>query len=144
MKKSINLVYHTKHWYSLKLDFDINILRNCKPPYEGNSFDELKKYLIQNVFEDILGHVTVNYKWLEENENILKSCNLKNGHTLYDELDLDHIIYQDQPYEGEYSSLYKSASGKWSENFVTHEWTESVDLEEPHWDERPGFENPGK
>jgi len=31
----------------------------------------------------------VDYKWLEENESILKSCELENGHTLYDELDLD-------------------------------------------------------
>ena len=43
MKKSLNLVYFTKHRYDLNLDFDINILRKCSPPYEGKSFDELKK-----------------------------------------------------------------------------------------------------
>jgi|TARA_B110000093_G_scaffold47409_1_gene50720 hypothetical protein len=117
MKKSLNLVYFTKHRYDLNLDFDINILRKCSPPYEGKSFDELKKYLFRNVFGgddgSILGHVTVDYKWLEKNESILKSCELENGHTLYDELDLDHIIYREQ-----------------EPPFVKINWDESSDIEE--------------
>ena len=117
MKQSLNLVYFTKHRYELKLDFDINILRKCSPPYEGNSFDELKKYLFRNVFGgddgSILGHVTVDYKWLEENESILKSCELEDGHTLYDELNLDFIIYREQ-----------------EPPFVKINWDESSEIEE--------------
>ena len=46
MKQSVNLVNFTKYRYDLKLDFDINIFRKCSPPYDGNSFDELKLYPI--------------------------------------------------------------------------------------------------
>lgn len=117
MKQSINLVYFTKHRYDLNLDIDINILRKCSPPYEGETFDELKKYLFRHVFGgndgSILGHVTVDYKWLEKNENILKSCELENGQTLYDELNLDHIIYREQ-----------------EPPFVKINWDESSDIEE--------------
>ena len=117
MKRSLNLVYNTKHSYKLKLDFDINILRHCSPPYQGNSFDELKKYLLRYVFggDDgcILGHVTVDYKWIQQNESILRSCDLGNGHTLYDELDLDFIIYEEQ-----------------ESPFVEINWNESSDIQE--------------
>lgn len=164
MKKSINLIYNTKYSFSLKLDFDINVLRNCKPPYEGNSFDEVKKYLLRYVFGgddgSILGHVTVDYKWLEENESVLKSCDLGNGHTLYDELDLDGTIYRDcvnndgdYIHEGKNETTldintpnhntgieYQHYNGKKGLGFVTMDWSESSSLEEPLLDERPGFE----
>jgi hypothetical protein len=99
MKKSVNLIYWTKHRYSLNLNFDTEFLKKCDPPYLGNSYSELEEYILKYVFGgrhgSILGNVTVDYKFLETNEKVLKSCDLGNGHTLYDELDLDGTIYRE-------------------------------------------------
>lgn len=42
------------------IEIDVDALRKCNPPYEGNSPEELLEYLQENVY--------VNYEWAEEND----------------------------------------------------------------------------
>ena len=47
-------------WEASKpIEVDVEKLRNCEPPYEGDSNEELLEYLEENVYN--------NYEWSEEN-----------------------------------------------------------------------------
>ena len=67
---------------STPIEVDVEKLRKCDPPYEGNSHEELLQYLSDEVWN--------NYDWQETNEEIY-------GETAYDLMmeDVDLEEYSD-------------------------------------------------
>jgi hypothetical protein len=91
MWKKISINYSETHYYKLKFDIDIEVLRKCSPPYVGNSFEEFKSYVWSNIFYGI-DTINVNQEWFDNNESILKETKMNEGHSMYDELyDLNEI-----------------------------------------------------
>tara|TARA_B100001741_G_scaffold18867_1_gene14101 strand:- start:116 stop:484 length:369 start_codon:yes stop_codon:yes gene_type:complete len=91
MWKKISINYSETHYYKLKFDIDIEVLRKCSPPYVGNSFEEFKSYVWSNIFYGI-DTINVNQEWFDNNESILKETKMNEGHSMYDELyDLSEI-----------------------------------------------------
>jgi len=93
--KKISINYSETHYYKLKFQIDIEVLRKCTPPYVGKNFDEFKKYIRSNVLDGI-DTINVNEEWLNKNESILKETKMNGGHSMYDELyDLCEIQLSD-------------------------------------------------
>ena len=89
--KKISINYSETHYYKLKFDIDIEVLRKCSPPYVGNSFEEFKSYVWSNIFYGV-DTINVNQEWFDNNESILKEIKMNEGHSMYDELyDLNEI-----------------------------------------------------
>lgn len=73
---------YTQWRASTPIEVDVEKLRKCDPPYEGNSHEELLQYLSDEVWN--------NYNWYVTNEEIY-------GETTYDLImeDVDLEVYSD-------------------------------------------------
>ena len=89
--KKISINYSETHYYKLKFHIDIEVLRKCSPPYDGNNFKEFESYIWSNIFYGT-DTINVNQEWFDKNESILKETKMNGGHSMYDELyDLSEI-----------------------------------------------------
>ena len=61
------------------IEIDVEKLRQCEPPYEGDTHEELLEYLSENVWN--------NYDWSEENSGVYgdESYNLTFDESYYNE-----------------------------------------------------------
>ena len=89
--KNISVNYSETYYYKLNFHIDIEILRKCSPPYDGNSFEDFESYVWSNIFYGI-DTIYVNQEWFDNNESILKETKMNERHSVYDELyDLSDI-----------------------------------------------------
>ena len=87
---------------SAPIEIDVEKLRQCEPPYEGDSPEELLEYLKDNVYQ--------NYDWSEENgEN-------------YGDADAAYDLTMDEVYDMEvYSDTREKFEDSWIEVGVPNE-----------------------
>ena len=85
--KKISINYRETNYFKLELEIDLEVLKQCSPPYIGNTFEEFKKYMWSNVY-DGMDNISVNEDWLDQNEAILKKTKISGGRSMYDELEI--------------------------------------------------------
>src|SRR6056300_778341 len=90
-------------WEASKpIEVDVEKLRNCEPPYEGDSNEELLEYLEENVYN--------NYEWSEEN-----------GES-YGDADVAYDLTMEECYDMEvYSDTREKFEDSWIEVGVPNE-----------------------
>ena len=86
MKKIINFRVVNRQIFHYPFQLDLEKLKKCNPPYNGNNFEELKtyfnKYILDNTTENKRKGVTyfdydldsfpyLNHDWFEENKELM-------------------------------------------------------------------------
>ena len=86
MKKIVNFRVVNRQIFHYPFKLDLEKLKNCNPPYNGNTFEELKtyfnKYVLDNTHENKRKGVTyfnysldsfpyLNHDWFEENKELM-------------------------------------------------------------------------
>lgn len=86
MNKIVNFRVVNRQIFHFPFPLDLEKLKKCNPPYNGNSFDELKayfnKYILDNTFENKRKGVTyfdysldafpyLNHDWFEDNKELI-------------------------------------------------------------------------
>jgi hypothetical protein len=97
---------------SQPIEVNVEALRKCEPPYEGNSDEELAKYLYDNVY--------MNYEWYENETNI----------EVYGE-DASYELVMEEVYDME---EFFDSRNKSEESFI------QVGTPNPEWTKQGGFQ----
>ena len=86
MKKIVNFRVVNRQIFHYPFKLDLEKLKKCNPPYNGNTFEELKtnfnKYILDNTYENKRKGVTffdydfdsfpyLNHDWFEENKELM-------------------------------------------------------------------------
>lgn len=91
-------------WEASKpIEVDVEKLRKCEPPYEGDSDEELLKYLMENVFNE--------YEWYENETN----------KEVYGEEEAYELTFEEWPETEPYSDSREKFGDTWLDVGVPNE-----------------------
>jgi hypothetical protein len=94
------------------IEVNVEALRNCEPPYEGDTDEELAQYLYENVYS--------NYEWYENETN-------------------KEVYGEDASYELVMEEVYDMEEFFDSRNKGEESWVQ-VGIPNPEWTKQGGFE----